>query len=271
MSGGGTAIGFDEVADLNRMDKEVVTTLKTYCESGRFARDRETLEGHASIAMFGNTNQPVDVMVRWSHLFTPMPAVIRDDLAFLDRIHFYLPGWEVPKMRNEFLTSRFGFVVDYFAEALRHLRHANYTDRIDRHFDLGSHLNTRDVKAVRKTVSGYLKLLHPSGECEPEEAAEYVAIALEARRRVKEQLKKMGGFEYSQTSFSYIQQETREEHFVGVPEEGGRDMIAPDPLAPGSVYTATIGGGGRVGLYRLEIGTAAGTGKLTLSGVLPPI
>ena len=264
------AIGFDEVADLNRMNKEVVTTLKTYCESGRFARDRETLEGHASIAMFGNTNQPVDVMVRSSHLFTPMPPVIREDLAFLDRIHFYLPGWEVPKMRNEFLTSRFGFVVDYFAEALRHLRHANYTDRIDRHFDLGSHLNTRDVKAVRKTVSGYLKLLHPSGECEPEEAAEYVTIALEARRRVKEQLKKMGGFEYSQTSFSFIQQQTREEHFVGVPEEGGRDLIAPDPLAPGSVYAATIGGGGRVGLYRLEIGTAAGTGKLTLSGGFAP-
>jgi len=262
------AIGFDEVADLEKMDKEVVTTLKTYCESGRFARDRETLEGHASIAMFGNTNQPVEVMVRSSHLFMPMPSVIRDDMAFLDRMHFYLPGWEVPKMRNEFLTSSYGFVVDYFAEALRHLRQANYTDRVDHYFDLGAHLNTRDVKAVRKTVSGLLKLLHPSGDCAREEMEEYVGLALEARRRVKEQLKKMGGFEYSQTSFSYIDQESREETFVGVPEEGGRGLISMDPLAPGSVYAATVGSRGRVGLYRLEVGTAAGSGKLRLSGGL---
>ncbi len=260
------AIGFDEVADLEKMDKEVVTTLKTYCESGRFARDRETLEGHASISMFGNTNQPVEVMVRSSHLFMPMPSVIREDMAFLDRMHFYLPGWEMPKMRNEFFTDRYGFVVDYFAEALRHLRQANYTDRIDRYFDLGSHLNTRDVKAVRKTVSGFLKLLHPSGECTPEEMQEYLSLAIEARRRVKEQLKKMGGFEYSQTSFSYIDQETREEHFVGVPEEGGRELISQDPLSPGSVYAVTQGTSGRVGLYRIEVGTAAGTGKLKISG-----
>jgi ATP-dependent Lon protease len=260
------AIGFDEVADLEKMDKEVVTTLKTYCESGRFARDRETLEGHASLAMFGNTNQPIDVMVRSSHLFMPMPAVIRDDMAFLDRLHFYLPGWEVPKMKNEFFTDRYGFVVDYLAEALRHLREANYTDRVDRYFDFGSHLNTRDVKAVRKTVSGLLKILHPSGECSAEEMEEYLGLAMEGRRRVKEQLKKLGGFEYSQTSFSYLDQDTREEKFVGVPEEGGRGLIAVDPLPPGSTYCATIDTKGKVGLFRIEIGTAAGTGKLALSG-----
>jgi ATP-dependent Lon protease len=262
------AIGFDEVADLEKMDKEVVTTLKTYCESGRFARDRETLEGQGSIAMFGNTNQPVDVMVRSSHLFMPMPPTIRDDMAFLDRMHFYLPGWEMPKMRNDFLTDHFGFVVDYMAEALRHLRQANYTERVDRYFDFGSHLNTRDVKAVRKTVSGLLKMIHPSGECTREEMEEYVSLALESRRRVKEQLKKMGGFEYSQTSFSYVDQETREEHFVGVPEEGGRELISADPLAPGSLYAATVGGQGRVGLYRIEVGGSSGTGKLNLSGGL---
>ncbi|MBX6362429.1 MAG: protease Lon-related BREX system protein BrxL, partial [Gemmatimonadetes bacterium] len=169
------AVAFDEVADLDKMDKEVVTTLKTYCESGRFARDRETLEGHASLAMFGNTNQPIDVMVgaRMS-LFSPMPAVIRDDMAFLDRMHFYLPGWEMPKMRNEFLTDHYGFVVDYLAEALRYLRQANYTERVDHYFDFGSHLNTRDVKAARKTLSGLLKLLHPSGECTREEMEEYL-------------------------------------------------------------------------------------------------
>lgn len=260
------AIGFDEVADLEKMDKEVVTTLKTYCESGRFARDRETMEGHASIAMFGNTNQPVEVMVRSSHLFMPMPSVIREDMAFLDRMHYYLPGWEMPKMRNELLTDQFGFVVDYMAEAFRNLRQRNYTERLDHHFDLGSHLNTRDAKAVRKTVSGLLKLLHPSGECSREEMQEYVSLALEGRRRVKEQLKKMGGFEYSQTSFSYVDQETREEAYVGVPEEGGRELISQDPLSPGSTYAATIGGQGRVGLYRLEVGTSAGNGKLKMSG-----
>lgn len=260
------AIGFDEVADLDKMEREVVTTLKTYAESGRFARDRETLEGQASIAMFGNTNQPVDVMVRSSHLFVAMPAIIREDMAFLDRLHFYLPGWEMPKMRNDFLTDHYGFVVDYLAEALRHLRQANYTERVDRFFDFGSHLNTRDVKAVRKTVSGLVKLLHPSGECTRDEMQEYISLALEARRRVKEQLKKMGGFEYSQTSFSYIDLESREEHFIGVPEEGGRELISVDPLAPGSLYAATVGGQGRVGLYRIEVGGSAGTGKLNVSG-----
>ena len=263
------SVAFDEVADLDKMDKEVVTTLKTYCESGRFARDRETIEGHASLAMFGNTNQPIDVMVgaRMS-LFSPMPAVIRDDMAFLDRMHFYLPGWEMPKMRNEFLTDHYGFVVDYVAEAFRYLRQANYTERVDRHFDFGSHLNTRDVKAVRKTVSGLLKMLHPSGECTREEMQEYVELAMEARRRVKEQLKKLpgGGVEYAQTSFSYIDLESRDEHFVGVPEEGGRELVSLDPLAPGSVYAATIGSQGRVGLYRIEVGGSVGTGKLALSG-----
>jgi len=260
------AIGFDEVADLEKMSKDVVTTMKTYCESGRFARGRETLEGHASIAMFGNTNQPIDVMVRSSHLFMPMPPVIRDDMAFLDRMHFYLPGWEVPTMKNEFFTDHYGFVVDYMAEALRYLRDSNYTERLDRHFELGSHLSSRDAKAVRRTVSGLLKLLHPSGDCSHEEMTEYLALALESRRRVKEQLKKMGGFEYSQTSFSFIDKESREERFVGVPEEGGRELISHDPLAPGSIYSASLGPEGRVCLYRFEVGTSSGSGKLKLSG-----
>jgi len=234
------AIGFDEVADLQKMPKEVITTLKTYCESGTFARGKDSLSGMASIALFGNTNQPVEVMVRSSHLFMPMPEVIREDMAFLDRIHFYIPGWEVPKMRVEFFTEHYGFVVDYLAEALRELRKHNYTEAIDRHFALGSHLNARDVKAVRKTVSGLVKLVYPHGEFTKEQLAELVELALEGRRRVKEQLKKMGSFEYHQTSFSLIDSDTREERFVGVPEQGGRDMIATDPLAPGSVYAASV-------------------------------
>ncbi|WP_437193271.1 protease Lon-related BREX system protein BrxL [Planctomicrobium sp. SH527] len=260
------AVAFDEVADLQKMPKEVVTTLKTYCESGTFARGKDSLSGMASIAMFGNTNQPVEVMVRSSHLFMPMPEVIREDMAFLDRIHFYIPGWEIPKMRVEFFTDHYGFVVDYLAEALRELRRHNFTEIIDRHFSLGHHLNARDVKAVRKSVSGLVKLIYPHGEVTKDELAELVELALEGRRRVKEQLKKMGSFEYHQTSFSFIDGETREERFVGVPEQGGRDMIAADPLAPGSLYTASVDDQGKVGLYRLEVGTSPGTGKLKIAG-----
>ena len=260
------AVAFDEVADLQNMQKEVVTTLKTYCESGTFARGKEALSGSASIALFGNTNQPVEVMVRSSHLFAPMPDVIREDMAFLDRIHFYLPGWEVPKMRIEFFTDHYGFVVDYLAEALRELRRHNFTEMIDHYFSLGSHLNARDVKAVRKTVSGLIKLICPDGEIPREELAEFLDLALEGRRRVKEQLKKMGSFEYHKTSFSYIDNETREERFVGVPEEGGRDLISIDPLAPGSVYTTSVDDQGKVGLYRLEVGCSAGSGKLKVAG-----
>ena len=260
------AVAFDEVADLQKMPKEVVTTLKTYCESGTFARGKDALSGTASIAMFGNTNQPVEVMVRSSHLFMPMPDVIREDMAFLDRIHSYIPGWEIPKMRVEFFTDQYGFIVDYLAEALRDLRRHNFTEIIDRHFALGSHLNARDVKAVRKTVAGLVKLIYPNGVVTRDELAELVEIALEGRRRVKEQLKKMGSFEYHQTSFSYVDNETREERFVGVPEEGGRNLIATDPLAPGSVYTAAVDDQGKVGLYRLEVGMAVGTGKLRVTG-----
>src|SRR3954449_1665307 len=260
------AIGFDEVADLQKMPKEVVTTLKTYCESGTFARGKDAVSGAASLAMFGNTNQPVEVMVRSSHLFIPMPDVIREDMAFLDRIHFYVPGWEVPKMRVEFFTDHYGFVVDYLAEALRELRKHNYTEAIDRHFSLGSHLNARDVKAVRKTVSGLVKMVYPDGEVSRDDLAELVEVALEGRRRVKEQLKKMGSFEYHQTSFSYLDNDTRDERFVGVPEQGGSEMISIDPLAPGSVYAASVDDQGKVGLYRLEVGCSPGTGKLKIAG-----
>jgi ATP-dependent Lon protease len=259
-------VGFDEIADLQKMPREVITTLKTYCESGQFQRGREAAAGYASIAMFGNTNQPVDVMVQTGHLFAPMPDVIRDDMAFIDRLHFYLPGWEVPKMLNEHFTDRYGFVVDYLAEALRELRKLNFTEVIDHHFSLGSHLNARDRKAVRRTVSGLIKILHPHGEVARDDLEELLALAIEGRRRVKEQLKKMGSFEYHHTSFSYLIEETGEERFVGVPEQGGRDLIAIDPLAPGGVYAAAVSGDGTVGLYRLEVSLSAGTGKLKLAG-----
>ena len=259
-------VGFDEVADLEKMPKEVITTMKTYCESGTYQRGQEAATGEASIAMFGNTNQPINVMVQTGHLFEPMPAVIRDDMAFIDRLHFYLPGWEIPKMRNDLFTDHYGFVVDYLAEALRDLRRHNFTEIVDRHFAMGSHLVTRDRKAVKKTVSGLMKIIHPNGQATKEEIAELLEYAMEGRRRVKEQLKKMGSFEYYQTSFSYSDIETGEERFVGVPEQGGRNMISSDPLAPGSVYTASVGSDGTVGMYRVEVSVSSGSGKLRTAG-----
>lgn len=261
-------VGFDEVADLQKMPKEVITTMKTYCESGAYQRGKEAAMGDASIAMFGNTNQPIDVMVQTSHLFAPMPDVIRDDMAFIDRLHFYLPGWEVPNMRNDLFTDHYGFVVDYLAEALRELRKHNFTEIIDRHFSLGGHLSARDRKAVRKTVSGLMKLLFPHGEVSQDDLAEILELAMEGRRRVKEQLKKMGAFEYYHTSFSYAISETGEEKFVGVPEQGGRDLISADPLAPGTVYAAGVTADGTVGLYRVEVSVSSGAGKLKMAGGL---
>ncbi len=259
-------VGFDEVADLQRMPREVITTLKTYCESGQFQRGQEAMSGYASLAMFGNTQQPVDVMVQRGHLFEPLPDVIRNDMAFIDRLHFYLPGWEIPKMHNEHFTDHYGFVIDYLAEALRELRKHNFTEIVGQTFDLGSHLNARDRKAVLRTVSGLIKILHPHGELSREDLEEILTLALEGRRRVKEQLKKMGAFEYHQTSFSYVDTVSGEERFVGVPEQGGRDLIAADPLAPGTVYGAAVNGAGTVGLYRLEVTVAAGSGRLRPAG-----
>jgi ATP-dependent Lon protease len=261
-------VAFDEVADLEKMPKEVVTTLKTYCESGMFARGKESLQGRASLAFFGNTNQPVDVLVKTSHLFAPMPSLVRNDMAFLDRLHFYLPGWEMPKMENRFLTSHYGLVVDYLAEAFKELRKQNFTEIVDRQFRFGAHLNTRDVKAVRKTVSALIKLLNPSGIVAREEIEMYLELALEGRRRVKEQLKKLGAFEYHQTSFSYLNEDTDEEKFVAVPEQGGTHLISPDPLPAGSVYTASVGSGNKVAFYRLEVAVSPGTGKLKTSGAI---
>jgi len=260
------SVGFDEVADLESMPKEVITTLKTYCESGKFQRGAEESAGYASIGMFGNTRQPVDVMLQSSHLFDPMPGVIRDDVAFLDRIHYYLPGWEMPVMRNELFTDHYGLVIDYLAAALRELRKANFTEALDRHFSLGAHLNARDRKAVRRTVSGMIKVLHPHGEVSKEDTGALLAFAIEGRRRVKEQLKKMGSFDYHQTAFSYLDNDTGDEHFVGVPEQGGRDLISADPLPPGTIYASSVDSTGMVGLYRIEVSLSGGTGKLKMAG-----
>jgi ATP-dependent Lon protease len=217
-------VAFDEVGGMDMRERDLIDILKDYMESGSFGRGREEITAKASMCFLGNINQPIDVLIKTSHLFQPLPEKMIDP-ALIDRIHFYLPGWELPKMSKELFTSRYGFVVDYLAEALREARKQNFTAKIDAYFSLGDHLNARDAKAVRKTVSGLVKLIHPDGNVKKEEIKEYLQIALEGRRRVKEQLKKILPFEYAHTSFSYTDNETREEFFVGVPEEGGRDLI----------------------------------------------
>ena len=258
-------VAFDEVAGIKFEDKTAIQILKDYMESGSFSRGREELIAEGSIVFAGNLNQPVDVLVRTSTLLQPLPPEMQD-MALIDRIHFYLPGWEMPKMRNEFFTDHYGFVVDYLAEAFRELRRRNYTDVMDRSFSLGTDLNTRDAKAVRRTLSGLVKLLHPAGDPTKEELAEYLELALEGRRRVKEQLKKMGSFEYYQTSFSYVDNDAMHERFVGVPEEGGRNLITQDPLPPGSIYTASLTGDDLVSLIRVELTRMSGSGKLRITG-----
>jgi ATP-dependent Lon protease len=260
-------VAFDEVAELKNMPKELVPMLQTYCESGQFQRGAEGASGEASLALFGNTNRPVDVMVQTSHLFEPLPENVRA-MAFLDRLHFYLPGWEIPKMRPDLLTDHYGFVVDYLAEAMRELRKLNFTEMAERDFAFGSHLVQRDRKAVQKTFSGLMKIVHPHGEATREETIELLEFAMEGRRRVKEQLKKLGSFEYHQTSFSYISRESGEEHFVGVPEQGGRNLIPPDPPGPGTVYSAGVSDDSVIGLYRVEVSISTGTGKLKMAGGL---
>lgn len=261
------AVAFDEVAGLEFGDRTAVQILKDYMEAGSFSRGREEISAEGSLAFIGNLNQPVDVVLRSSHLFAPLPEAMQD-MALIDRFHFYLPGWEVPKYQTSFFTDHYGFVTDYLAEALRTLRKHNHAEALDVPFALGSHLNARDAKAVRKTVSGLLKLLHPHGEWTKEELQQYLEMALEGRRRVKEQLKRLGAFEYYQTSFSYFDRQAQQERFVGVPEEGGRNLISGEPLAPGTVYAASVDSEGVVALYRVEVAVATGSGRLRTAGGL---
>lgn len=259
-------VAFDEVAGVGFKEKDGIQILKDFMESGSFVRGKEVITANASMVFVGNIDKPVDLLVKTHHLFEPLPDVMQD-AALIDRLHYYLPGWEIPKMDPAMLTSGYGFIVDYLAEVFRYMRRQNFAELVDRAFILGSHLNKRDDTAVRRCVSGLLKLLHPDQGHTKQDLATYLEVALEGRRRVKEQLKKMLPFEFSKTSFSFIDRETQEERFVGVPEEGGRDLIPADPPSPGVVYTAAVGDADRrAGIYRMEVSVSGGTGKLRLSG-----
>lgn len=259
-------VAFDEVAGISFKDKDGVQIMKDYMASGSFARGRDSIQASASMVFVGNINQPVDTLVKTSHLLAPFPEAMIDS-AFFDRFHAYIPGWEVPKMRPEFFTNRYGLITDYLAEFMREMRKRTFADAIDRHFKLGNNLNQRDTIAVRRTVSGLLKLLYPHGDYDKEAVQRCLEYALELRRRVKEQLKKIGGMEFYDVHFSYIDNESREEHFVAVPEQGGGNLIPEGPLKPGVLHTIATGSSGHLGLYRLETQTTAGNGKLTTSGL----
>jgi len=258
-------VAFDEVAGITFKDHDGVQIMKDYMASGSFSRGRESINANASMVFIGNINQTVESLVKTSHLLAPFPEVMIDS-AFFDRFHAYVPGWEIPKMRPEFFTNQFGLIVDYLAEYLREMRKYSFSDAIDKHFKLGNNLNQRDVIAVRRTTSGLLKLLCPHGEYDKEQVRQCLEYALETRRRVKEQLKKIGGMEFYDVHFSYIDLENSEERFINVPEQGGGGLIPEGRMAPGTLYTIAMGPGSMPGVYRLEIQTMAGNGKLTTSG-----
>ncbi len=259
-------VAFDEVAGISFKDKDGVQIMKDFMASGSFARGRDAVQASASMVFVGNINQPVDTLVKTSHLLAPFPEAMIDS-AFFDRFHAYIPGWEVPKMRPEFFTNRYGLITDYLAEFMREMRKRNFADAIDRHFKLGRDLNQRDTIAVRHTVSGLLKLLYPAGDPDKEAVRRCLEYALESRRRVKEQLKKIGGMEFFDVHFSYRDPETGDERFISVPEQGGDKLIPDGPLNPGVLHTVATGAGGHLGLYRLETQTTAGGGRLNVSGL----
>ncbi|PAD85762.1 TIGR02688 family protein [Niallia circulans] len=260
-------VTFDEVAGIRFKDKDGIQIMKDYMASGSFARGKEEKNASAAMVFVGNINQSIDTLIKTSHLFAPFPEEMANDSAFFDRMHYYLPGWEIPKMRPDLITEKYGFIVDYIAEFFREMRKRTFSDAIVRYFKLGNNLNQRDTNAIRKTVSGMLKLLYPHGEFTKEEVSEVLEYALEGRRRVKEQLKKIGGMEFYDVMFSYIDKETLEEHYVSVPEQGGGKLIPEGMGKPGHVYVAGHGHSGMIGIYKLENQVVSGTGKFDKSGV----
>ena len=260
-------VAFDEVAGIRFKDKDGIQIMKDYMASGSFARGKEEKAANASMVFVGNINQSVDVLLKTSSLFDPFPPEMGTDTAFLDRMHCYIPGWEIPKFRPEHFTDDYGFITDYLAEFLRELRKEQYGDALDRFYRLGKNLNQRDTIAVRKMVGGLVKLVYPDGVFEKKDLEEILQIALEMRRRVKEQLKKLGGMEFYDVNFSYIDNESFEEHYVSVPEQGGGKLIPEGMCNPGQVYTVSRGKSGMIGVFRLESQMLPGNGKFERTGI----
>ena len=260
-------VAFDEVAGINFKDKDGIQIMKDYMASGSFARGKEEKAASASMVFVGNINQSVDVLLKTSSLFDPFPPEMGTDTAFLDRMHCYIPGWEIPKFRPEHFTDDYGFITDYLAEFIRELRKEQYGDALDKYFRLGKNLNQRDTIAVRKMVGGFIKLLYPDGNYTKDQLEEILKFALEMRRRVKEQLKKLGGMEFYDVNFSYIDNESFEERYVTVPEQGGGKLIPEGMCNPGQIYTVSQGKSGMLGVFRLESQMLPGNGKFERTGL----
>ena len=260
-------VAFDEVAGITFKDKDGIQIMKDYMASGSFARGKEEKNASASMVFVGNINQSVESMLKTSTLFEPFPDEMGKDTAFLDRMHCYIPGWEIPKYRPEFFTNDYGFITDYLSEFMREMRKTSFSDAIDKYFKLGTNLNQRDVIAVRKITSGLIKIIYPDGNFEKEDIREILEFALEMRRRVKEQLKKLGGMEFYDVNFSYIDNETFEEFFISLPEIGYGKLIPEGILKPGQLYTISQGKNGMIGVYKLETEVVPGSGKFEKTGI----
>ena len=260
-------VAFDEVAGIKFKGNEGIQILKDYMASGSFARGKDQINANASIVFVGNINQSISSLLRTFHLFAPFPEAMNNDSAFFDRMHYYLPGWEVPKFRPIHFTDRYGFIVDYLAEFLREMRKRSFSDNMFDYFKFGNNLNQRDVIAVKKTYSGLMKLIYPDGNISKEEAQEILEYAMVGRRRVKEQLKKIGGIEFFDVNFSYIDNDDFTEHFVTVPESGGNKLIPEGQGKPGQVYAVLGTASGKIGVYKIELQVVSGSGKYEKSGL----
>ena len=263
---------FDEVSGISFDQKDGVNIMKGYMESGEFSRGKESIRADGSIVLVGNFEVDVEHQQRIGHLFGPMPPEMKDDTAFMDRIHAFLPGWDVPKISKELLTDHFGLVSDFLSECWSQLRNQSRVNVLQNRVFFGGALSGRDTNAVNKTVSGLLKLLYPGGGDVTETDVEWaVRIAMEARRRVKEQQKRIGAAEFRNTHFSYVMGADGVEKFVSTPELQSENSIGGDPLEPGQVWTISPGGGEEhPGLYRIEINEGPGSGVKILNKPVPP-
>ncbi len=264
---------FDEVSGVSFDQKDGVNIMKGYMESGEFSRGKESIRADGSIVLVGNFDVDVEHQQRIGHLFGPMPPEMRDDTAFMDRIHAYLPGWDIPKISKELMTDHFGLVSDFLSECWTQLRNESRVSQLQNRVFFGGALSGRDTNAVNKTVSGLLKLLYPSADAEvPDEDLEWaVRIALEGRRRVKEQQKRIGAAEFRNTHFSYVMGADGVEKFISTPELQSDNSIGSDPLEPGQVWSISPGGmDEHPGLYRIEINEGPGSGVKILNKPVPP-
>lgn len=265
---------FDEVSGISFDQKDGVNIMKGYMESGEFSRGKEPIRADGGIAMVGNFDVDVEHQQRVSHLFGPMPKEMRDDTAFMDRIHAFVPGWDFPKLNKSYFTDHFGLVSDFLAECWTRLRDTSRLSSVLPRIDYGGALSGRDTTAVNKTVSGLLKLMQPNPEVPvSDELLEWaVKIALEYRRRVKEQQKRVGSAEFRNTHFSYRIGENGVETFVTTPELHSENTIGEDPMPPGQIWSMNMGGGQdeATGLYRIEINSGFGSGVKILNKPAPP-